>query len=132
MDERQIITVSVGQCGLQLGSVVWQQYCAEHHISKNGKITEINLADNKFNTFFHETSRGTYVPRNIMIDTEPNVIDDIKTSSYAKLYNHRFLLPGKEDAANNFARGHYTVGAEMMDTFTDRLRKLMELCDKCE
>merc|ERR1711988_533375 len=31
-----------------------------------------------------------------------------------------------EDAANNFARGHYTVGKEMMDIVSDRLRKLVD------
>merc|ERR1712187_952901 len=33
---------------------------------------------------------------------------------------------GKEDAANNFARGHYTVGKEMMDIVNDRIRKLVD------
>jgi len=32
----------------------------------------------------------------------------------------------KEDAANNFARGHYTVGKELMDTVNDRIRKLVD------
>jgi len=26
------------------------------------------------------------------------------------MFHPEFLLSGKEDAANNFARGHYTVG----------------------
>merc|ERR1711997_1225547 len=33
---------------------------------------------------------------------------------------------GKEDAANNFARGHYTVGKEMMDQVNDRMQKLVD------
>ncbi len=32
------------------------------------------------------------------------------------------LYSGKEDAANNFARGHYTVGKEMLDRVMDRIR----------
>merc|ERR1712187_735225 len=39
---------------------------------------------------------------------------------------------GKEDAANNFARGHYTVGKEMMDIVNDRIRKLVESCDNLQ
>merc|ERR1711950_76145 len=31
-----------------------------------------------------------------------------------------------EDAANNFARGHYTVGKEILDQVNDRLRKLVD------
>ena len=34
-------------------------------------------------------------------------------------------MTGKEDAANNYARGHYTVGKEMIDLVLDRIRKLV-------
>ena len=34
-------------------------------------------------------------------------------------------MTGKEDAANNYARGHYTVGKEMIDIVLDRIRKLV-------
>merc|ERR1711997_810706 len=39
---------------------------------------------------------------------------------------------GKEDAANNFARGHYTVGKEMMDQVNDRMQKLVEDCENVQ
>ena len=30
------------------------------------------------------------------------------------------MITGKEDAANNYARGHYTIGKEIVDTVLDR------------
>jgi len=42
------------------------------------------------------------------------------------------LVNGKEDAANNFARGHYTVGKEQMDVINDRLRKLVDNSDNVQ
>merc|ERR1719210_2645447 len=44
----------------------------------------------------------------------------------ASMFHPEFLVNGKEDAANNFARGHYTVGKEMMDIVSDRIRKLVD------
>merc|ERR1712066_1188821 len=38
------------------------------------------------------------------------------------------LITGKEDAANNYARGHYTVGKELIDLVLDRIRKLADQC----
>merc|ERR1711924_1291 len=38
------------------------------------------------------------------------------------------LISGKEDAANNFARGHYTIGKEIVDLCLDRIRKLADQC----
>ncbi|KAE8676162.1 Tubulin alpha-1 chain [Hibiscus syriacus] len=38
------------------------------------------------------------------------------------------LISGKEDVANNFARGHYTIGKEIVDLRLDRIRKLADNC----
>merc|ERR1719464_1787945 len=84
------------------------------------------------NVFFEETGAGQYVPRNLMVDLEPNVIDDVKNSKYASIFRDDFLLNGAEDAANNFARGHYTVGKEMIDKVNDRLRKMVDNCDNVQ
>merc|ERR1711972_882181 len=61
-----------------------------------------------------------------MGDLEPTVVDDVRTGTYAQMFHPEFLLNGKEDAANNFARGHYTVGKEQMDIVNDRVRKLVD------
>merc|ERR1711972_646746 len=61
-----------------------------------------------------------------MGDLEPTVVDDVRTGTYAQMFHPEFLLNGKEDAANNFARGHYTVGKEILDQVNDRLRKLVD------
>ena len=41
-------------------------------------------------------------------------------------------MTGKEDAANNYARGHYTVGKEMIDTVLDKVRKLADQCNNLQ
>jgi tubulin alpha len=33
-------------------------------------------------------------------------------------------MSGKEDAANNYARGHYTIGKEMIDSVMERVRRV--------
>ena len=34
---------------------------------------------------------------------------------YKSLFRPENMITGKEDAANNFARGHYTVGKEILE-----------------
>merc|ERR1711936_335586 len=36
------------------------------------------------------------------------------------------------DAANNFARGHYTVGKEKMDTINEKVKTIVEACDNLQ
>lgn len=69
---------------------------------------------------------GKLSPRTLLIDLEPNVIDEVRTGAYKDLFNPSSLLNGKEDAANNFARGYYTVGREAIGSVLDRLRREVE------
>jgi len=39
------------------------------------------------------------------------------------------MITGKEDAANNYARGHYTIGHEYIDKVVDQIRKMADDCD---
>jgi tubulin alpha len=70
----------------------------------------IGGGDDAFNTFFSETGAGKHVPRAIFLDLEPTVVDEVRTGTYRQLFHPEQLISGKEDAANNFARGHYTIG----------------------
>ena len=38
------------------------------------------------------------------------------------------MITGKQDAANNYARGHYTIGKEIIDVVIERIRKLTDHC----
>jgi tubulin alpha len=128
---REVLTINVGQCGIQMGQAIWEQYCCEHAIDKAGQCVDDGNKES-FLCFYEKTSAGQFVPRSLMVDLEPNVIDDVKSSLFAAMFNPEFLLHGKEDAANNFARGHYTVGKEIIDKVNDRLRKLVDNCDNVQ
>ena len=56
------------------------------------------------------------------------MIDEVRTGTYRQLFHPEQLISGKEDAANNFARGHYTIGKEIVDLVLDRIRKLADNC----
>ena len=49
--------------------------------------------------------------------------------AYGQLFHPNYLISGKEDAANCFARGRYVLGREVIDNVTDQIRKITEQCD---
>jgi len=103
----------------------------EHGIQPDGQMPSdmtIGGGDDSFNTFFSETGSGKHVPRSVFIDLEPTVVDEVRTGTYRQLFHPEQLISGKEDAANNYARGHYTVGKEVIDLCLDRIRKLADCC----
>ena len=56
------------------------------------------------------------------------IADEIRTGTYRQLFHPEQMITGKEDAANNYARGHYTVGKEQVDHVLDRIRRLSDMC----
>uniref|UniRef100_A0A8C5PBS7 Tubulin alpha chain n=1 Tax=Leptobrachium leishanense TaxID=445787 RepID=A0A8C5PBS7_9ANUR len=128
--ERECISVHVGQAGVQMGNACWELYCLEHRIHPDGIIVEEKNpgTDSSFGTFFSQTGTGKHVPRAVFVDLEETVIDEIKIGMYRTLFHPEQLITGKEDAANNYARGHYTIGKEIVDSVLDRIRLMADQC----
>jgi tubulin alpha len=131
---REIINLAVGQGGIQLNNAIWNQYITEHHISPAGTLESSTSSSNDKNylTFFNEVGTGKLVPRCIMADLETTVCDDVRKGKMKELFHQEYYVTGQEDAANNFARGHYTVGKEIMDKVNDRVRKAVDNCDNLQ
>jgi len=141
---REVISIHIGQAGVQVGNACWELYCLEHGIQPDGKkekdpepsvdtkTTEekapIKKDTGSFSTFFSEAGSGKFVPRALFLDLEPTVIDEVRTGKYKSLFHPEQLISGKQDAANNYARGHYTVGKDIVDLALDRIRRLADNC----
>lgn len=135
MPKREIIQIHVGQAGVQIANACWELYCLEHGIECNGNMYQnCNECsqDDSYSAFFSISDSGKAVPRVVMIDLEPTVIDEIRTGYYRQLFHPSFLLTGKEDAANNYARGMYSIGQEMLDLALDRVRLMAEACNNLQ
>ncbi len=135
---REVVSIHIGQAGIQIGNTCWELYCIEHGIQPNGKIDEETGSQPKsgkessFTTFFGETTSGKYVPRALLVDLESSVIDEVRTGPYRELFHPDQLVNGKEDAANNYARGHYTVGRDKADLTMDTIRKMVDNCSSLQ
>eukprot|EP01100_Stratorugosa_tubuloviscum_P011368 TRINITY_DN506_c1_g2_i2.p1 TRINITY_DN506_c1_g2~~TRINITY_DN506_c1_g2_i2.p1 ORF type:complete len:452 (-),score=266.33 TRINITY_DN506_c1_g2_i2:64-1419(-) len=126
---REIISIHIGQGGIQVGNACWELFCLEHGIAPNGQVSQDKKEkESAFSTFFNETGHGKFVPRCVFVDLEPNVIDQVRSGPYRQLFHPEQLINFKEDAANNYARGHYTVGKELVELTLDRIRKLADQC----
>ncbi|ETE58311.1 hypothetical protein L345_15966, partial [Ophiophagus hannah] len=73
---------------------------------------------------FHKGGGGLLVDGARQLTLLPLWPDEIRTGTYHSLFHPEQLISGKEDAANNYARGHYTIGKEIIDTVLGRIRKM--------
>eukprot|EP01089_Gocevia_fonbrunei_P010328 TRINITY_DN229_c0_g1_i1.p1 TRINITY_DN229_c0_g1~~TRINITY_DN229_c0_g1_i1.p1 ORF type:complete len:460 (+),score=115.79 TRINITY_DN229_c0_g1_i1:96-1475(+) len=128
---REIIHLQVGQCGNQIGTRFWETLTQEHAIGHDGHYngTEDVLRD-RLDVYFHETSRtDCYVPRSVLVDLEPGTMDWIRGSSIGPLFRPDNFIYAQSSAGNNWAKGHYTEGAELVDSVLDVIRKEAEASD---
>lgn len=110
---RELITVQAGQCGNQVGAAFWEQLCREHGIAQDGTLEEFateGAAGDRKDVFFYQADDEHYVPRAILVDLEPRVIQNVTSGAYANFYNPEniYTSPSGGGAGNNWANGFYT------------------------
>jgi tubulin beta len=79
--------------------------------------------------YFNEATGGRYVPRAVLVDLEAGTMDTVRSGPFGRLFAPDNFVFGREGAGNNWAKGHYTEGAELADTILDITRKEAEGCD---
>ncbi|CBI16023.3 unnamed protein product, partial [Vitis vinifera] len=70
-----------------------------------------------------------FVPRAVLMDLEPGVMDSVRSGQYGQIFRPDNFVFGQSGAGNNWAKGHYTEGAELIDSVLDVVRKEAENCD---
>ena len=69
------------------------------------------------------------MPRSILVDLDPSSLNSATSGPLGKLFKPDSIVAGRAGAANNWAKGHYTEGAEMMDQTLEVIRREAESCD---
>ena len=69
------------------------------------------------------------MPRAILMDLEPGTMDSVRAGPFGQLFRPDNFVFGQTGAGNNWAKGHYTEGAELIDSVLDVVRKEAESCD---
>jgi|Transcript_63585 tubulin gamma len=131
---REIITLQVGQCGNQIGSEFWKLLCAEHGINQRGILEDYaHAGDDRKDVFFYQADDEHYIPRALLVDMEPRVINTIQNSEWRDLYNPENVFVTKDGggAGNNWATG-YSTGEKVQDDIFDMLDREADGSDSLE
>lgn len=85
--------------------------------------------DRSVSVYFSEASNRKFVPRSVQVDLEPGVVDLVRSGPLANLFRPDTFVHGQSGAGNNWAKGYYTEGAELVDPILDVLRQQVENTD---
>ncbi|XP_006839366.1 PREDICTED: tubulin beta-1 chain [Chrysochloris asiatica] len=127
---REIVHIQIGQCGNQIGSKFWEVIGEEHGIDPAGSYCgDSDLQLERINVYYNEAHGKKYVPRAVLVDLEPGTMDSIRSSKLGALFQPDSFVHGNSGAGNNWAKGHYTEGAELIESVLDVVRGESESCD---
>ena len=142
---REIVHLQAGQCGNQIGAKFWEIISDEHGIDPTGSYTGTSeLQLERIEVYYNQTeglspeqkqrgeklvSGGKFVPRAVLVDLEPGTMDSVRSGPYGGIFRPDNFVFGQSGAGNNWAKGHYTEGAELVDSVLDVVRKEAESCD---
>ncbi|CAI2368610.1 unnamed protein product [Moneuplotes crassus] len=130
---REIVHVQGGQCGNQIGAKFWEVISDEHGVDPTGTYHgDSDLQLERINVYYNEAAGGRYVPRAVLMDLEPGTMDSVRAGPFGQLFRPDNFVFGQTGAGNNWAKGHYTEGAELIDSVLDVIRKEAEECDSLQ
>ncbi|KAK7461878.1 Tubulin beta-2 chain [Stygiomarasmius scandens] len=133
MASREIINLQVGQAGNQVGEAFWNMLLAEHGLDQSGRYQGSDpLQLQRIGTYFIEVeSQGEkrYVPRSTQIDLEAGVCNRLRSGPIGGLFRPDTYVTGQPGAGNNWAKGFYTEGAELVDSLLEVIRQQAEACE---
>jgi len=127
---KELISIFVGQAGIQMCNPIWETLCKDNKLKNDGthdSEQSLNYQIGINQSLFNEV-KNHHIPRAIMVDTEPEVINEMKNSELRMLYNPNSYINGKESTSGISVRGQYTIGKEIIDETLDKIRKQAELC----
>ncbi|EPY86297.1 tubulin beta-4 chain-like protein [Camelus ferus] len=108
----------------------WEVISDEHGIDPTGTYHgDSDLQLERINVYYNEATGGNYVPRAVLVDLEPGTMDSVRSGPFGQIFRPDNFVFGQSGAGNNWAKGHYTEGAELVDAVLDVVRKEAESCD---
>lgn len=128
---REIITLQAGQCGNQIGGEFWKQLCLEHGIQGDGTCLPSDSDDRK-DVFFYQSDDDRYIPRALLIDLEPRVVNKLAYANQ-RLFNPENFFIAQEGggAGNNWASG-FRQGEEHHEQVMDMIDREADNSDSLE
>ncbi|KAB8073169.1 tubulin-domain-containing protein [Aspergillus leporis] len=120
--------------GCAVGSQFWQQLCLEHGISQDGNLEEFAAeGGDRKDVFFYQSDDTRYIPRAILLDLEPRVLQSIQSGPYKNIYNPENFFVGEQGvgAGNNWGTG-YAAGEGVQEEIFDMIDREADGSDSLE
>lgn len=117
-----------------VGQEFWSRLCSEHGIRPDGILEDFATeGGDRKDVFFYQADDAHYIPRAILVDLEPRVINNILQSPYSNLFNPENISLSKDGggAGNNWSFG-YARGESVHEEIIEMIDREADGSDSLE
>jgi len=142
---RELITIQVGQCGLQLGTRFWDLALKEHAAYSKDPVYDDALSSFFHNVDMRESKNPRRIPlgdgrgkirslkaRSVLVDMEEGVINKVLKGPLGELFTEHQLIKDVSGSGNNWAHGHCEYGRKYSSHILEAVRREAETCDSLQ
>ncbi|KAI0984441.1 hypothetical protein GJ496_008577 [Pomphorhynchus laevis] len=102
----------------------WEVISDEHGIDNTGQYVGNNVLQlERISVYYNKAQEKKYVPSAILVDLESETMDCMKAVTMDQLFRPDNFVFWQSCAGNNWAKGYYTKGAELVDSVMDIIRR---------
>ena len=104
---------------------ILEKTLSEHGISPQGIVNENAInGDDRKDVFFYQADDDHFIPRSILIDMQPRVINNIQNSDFSKFFNQENIyMPKEECGAGNVWAKVYSHADKVDEEIMDMLER---------
>ena len=129
-DLRWRVHIHGGQCENQTGAKFWEVISDEHSIGPTGTYHgDSGLQLERINVYYNDATGGRYGPCAALMDIEPGAMDSVHAGPFGQVFRPDNFVFRSDRSRKQWAKGHYTEGAGLIDPVRDVVRKEAEGCD---
>lgn len=96
-----------------------------------------SIAEAKYASDFGQTNvcfsenqdADRFIPRSVLVDATSTNLNAIRQATYGEVFSPENFIAGTSSTGNNWAKGHLTLGSELIDSIMEVIRREVEMCD---
>ncbi|CAL6115519.1 Beta-tubulin_2 [Hexamita inflata] len=126
----ETVTISIGECGNNIGAQFWRDCCTQSDLSVSGHSLHPQVSPPSH--LFEEQVSSRFVPRAILLDSDPGTLANIRNSDLGFLFPPSAYISGSYGAGNSFGNGCYDPNLLelIQEPLNDQIRIQAEKCDQ--
>ncbi|XP_014247182.1 tubulin alpha-3 chain-like isoform X1 [Cimex lectularius] len=125
-----IISIHIGQAGVQIGTAMWHLLLHEHGLNPRGfKENGDRCLDSQAQVMFHQWSGPKFTAKACFIDSDEYTLSNLRSGPLSDVFQWNYVMHTCAESGGLYSRGNFVVAEEVVDKVVKYVRQMAEESD---